>query len=190
MVVLRSAHHHKKLGMFKIRAAEFPEASTNGVDHARGHVHRTKASVSRIVGCAELSGKEPCEGLHLVATGEERKLFGVGGTKMRKPIFQHAECLRPFDGFKGRVTAIAPWDSPQGFRNSGGRLLLHDSRRPFGADHTLVERVFGVAVDVTNLAVTEVHPNATATCAHVAGGGLDVVALGAWVCSRIVDWHL
>jgi hypothetical protein len=55
------------------------------------------------------------------------------------------------------------------------RLLLHDPRRSLGADHAAVDRMVRVAVDVAQLAVAQVHADAAAARAHVAGGRLDLV---------------
>ena len=56
------------------------------------------------------------------------------------------------------------------------RVVLHDPGRALGAQHALVDRVRGVALDVADAAVLQPHLDAAAAGAHVAGGGLDLVA--------------
>src|SRR4029077_504212 len=56
------------------------------------------------------------------------------------------------------------------------RHLLHDAARTLGADHTLVQRMLGVAVDVTQRAVFKVYADAAAARAHIAGRGFDFSA--------------
>ena len=62
----------------------------------------------------------------------------------------------------------------QRLREAGRRVLLHDPRRALGADHAPVDRVLRVAIDVPHLPVTKMNADATAACAHVAGGRLDL----------------
>jgi len=69
--------------------------------------------------------------------------------------------------------AISPLPTQQRLGQARGRILLHDARCALGTDHALVERVIGIAVDVADLAVFQMHANAAATGAHVAGGDLD-----------------
>jgi hypothetical protein len=69
--------------------------------------------------------------------------------------------------------AISPLPTQQRLGQARGRILLHDARCALGTDHALVERVIGIAVDVADLAVLQMHANAAATGAHVAGGDLD-----------------
>ena len=70
VVVFGRAQHDKELGALQVGPAKLPEAATHGVDHASGHIDRTKAAMSRVVGCAELTCKQAGQGLHLVAPGE------------------------------------------------------------------------------------------------------------------------
>src|SRR3569833_2658669 len=68
--------------------------------------------------------------------------------------------------------------------------MRHDAGGTLGADHAAVDRVVAVAVDVTDAAVLEMHPDAAPAGAHVAGGGLDLVAR--WLGQRSVgflNWH-
>ena len=79
VVVLGGAQHHEQLRALEVGAAELPERAADGVDHARGHVHRAEAAVRGVVGRAELAREQAGERLHLVAAGEERELLRVGG---------------------------------------------------------------------------------------------------------------
>jgi hypothetical protein len=78
VVVLGGADHHEQLGAVQVRAAEFPEAAADRVDHAGGHVDRAEAAVRRVVRRAELAREQAGERLHLVAAGEQRELLRVG----------------------------------------------------------------------------------------------------------------
>ena len=55
------------------------------------------------------------------------------------------------------------------------RILLHDPRGALAADHAAVDRVLRVALDVADAAVLQVHFDAAAAGAHVAGRVLDLV---------------
>ena len=55
------------------------------------------------------------------------------------------------------------------------RLLVHDPGGALAAQHPVVHRVVGIALDVAQLAVAQVHANPAAAGAHVAGGVLDLV---------------
>nr|CRH05363.1 protein of unknown function [Candidatus Magnetococcus massalia] len=56
---------------------------------------------------------------------------------------------------------------------TGGGELLHDPRGALGADHALVQRVVGVALDVTYLTISQCNSNTAAAGAHIASGRLD-----------------
>ena len=66
-MVFRGADHDEQLGALQIGAAEFPERTTHGVDHAGGHIDRAKAAMCSVVGGTELFGEQAGHGLHLVA---------------------------------------------------------------------------------------------------------------------------
>ncbi|MCY1365419.1 hypothetical protein D9M69_522640 [compost metagenome] len=124
----------------------------------------------RVVGGAELARKQAGQGLHLVAPGEQGELFGVGGADLLQPLLQHREGGFPLDLDKLAVAAFAAGLAQQRLGETGRRVLLHDARRTLGADHALVQRVLGIALDVAHLAVAQVHPDAAAAGAHVTGG--------------------
>ena len=181
VMVLGGADHHEQLGAVQVRPAELPEAAADGVDHAGGHVHRAEAAVRRIVGRAELAREQSRQGLHLVAAGEQRKLLRVGGTDLLQPLLEQRQRLVPLDRHELTVTALAARLAQQRLGQPRRRVLLHDAGRTLGADHALVERVIGVALDVAHLAVAQMHADAAAAGAHVAGG---VANLGAGLFRR------
>ena len=186
VVVFGSADHHKQLGAVQVGAAKLPEAAAHGVNHAGGHVDRAKAAVCRVIGGAELARKQAGQGLHLVAPGEHGKLFRVSGANLGQPLGQQRHGLLPGDRVKLAGTALAARAAQQGLRQPRRRHLLHDARGALGTNHTLVQRVRWVAVDVAHLgpvlAFSQVHPDAAAAGAHVAGGALDLGLVG-W-CGR------
>ncbi len=175
VMVFGGADHHEELGAVEVGAAEFPEAAADRVDHAGGHVHRTEAAVRRVVGRAELAREQAGKGLHLVAAGEEGELLRVGGADLRQALGQDLEGALPRDRLELAGAARTAGFAQERLRQARRRDLLHDPRGALGADHALVQRVLGVAVDVAQLAVAQVHADAAAAGAHVARGGLDLV---------------
>src|SRR5437868_13040824 len=53
--------------------------------------------------------------------------------------------------------------------------MLHDPGRALAADHAMIDRVARVALDVADAAVLQMHFDAAAAGAHVAGGVFDLV---------------
>jgi hypothetical protein len=173
VVVLRRADHHEQLRVVQVRSAEFPEAAAHRIDHARGHVHRTEAAVRRVVGRAELPREQARERLHLVAAGEHRELLRVGRAEVAQALLQDLERALPGDRLELAGAALAARLAQQRLRQARRRHLLHDAGAALGADHPLVDRVVGIAVDVADLSLAQVHPDAAAAGAHVARGRLD-----------------
>ena len=165
------------LRALEVGAAELPERAADGVDHARGHVHRAEAAVRGVVRRAELAREQAGERLHLVAPGEERELLRVAwrGSSPRR-FSRIANASSQEIGSNSPAPRSAPGLRLSGPREARRRVLLHDAARALGADHALVERVLGIAVDVAHLAVAQVHADAAAARAHVARGGLDLGA--------------
>ncbi len=63
------------------------------------------------------------------------------------------------------------------------RMLVHDAGGALAADDAAIDRVVAVALDVADAAILQMHFDAAAAGAHVAGRGLDLVGdLG-----RVVD---
>ncbi len=174
VVVLGGADHHEQLGAIEVGAAELPERAADRVDHARGHVDRAEAAMRGVVGRAELAREHAGQRLHLVAPGEQRELLRVGGADLGQALGQGRERLFPRDRLELGAAALGAGLAPQRLGQARGRILLHDARRALGADHALVQRVVGVAVDVAQLPVLQVHADAAAAGAHVAGGVLDL----------------
>ena len=168
VMVLGGADHHEEPGALEVGAAEFPEGAADRVDHACGHVDRAESAMRGVIGGAELAGEESGQRLHLVAAGEERELLRIGCANLPQALFQQRERLVPrhFDEFPGAAlgAGLALERSGQPRR----RVLLHDSRRTLGAKDALVQRVVGIAVDVPDLAVAQMHPDAATASAHVA----------------------
>ena len=176
VVVLRSAKHDEEFRALEVRTAELPERAADGVDHARGHVHRAKAAVRCVIGRAELAREQAGERLHLVAPGKQRELLRVGGANLRQAFFQDPERLVPGDRLELAGAALGTCTPLERLGQPGRRRLLHDAAGPLGADHPLVERMFRVAVDIAYRAIAQVHPDAAAAGTHVASGGFDFVA--------------
>ena len=170
VMILGGADHDEQLGAIEVGAAEFPERAADGVDHAGGHVHRAEAAVRRIVGRAELAREQAGQRLHLVASGEQRKFLRIGGADLAQALAEDGERLFPADRLELARAALGARLAAQRLGQARRRILLHDAGRTLGADHALVQRMVGVAVDVAHLAVAQMHADAAAAGAHVAGG--------------------
>ncbi len=179
VVVFRGAYHHEQLGAIQVRAAELPEAAADRIDHAGSHVHRTEAAVRRIVRCAELAREQAGEGLHLVAPGEQGELLRIGGADTAQALGEQLVGALPGDRLELTLAPLAAWPAQKRLRQARRRYLLHDSRAALGADHALVDRVVGIAVDVPDLPVAQVHAYAAAAGTHVARSRLDLGVRGA-----------
>ena len=173
VVVLCDTEDHEHLGAVPVGLAKFPEGTAHGIDTSSGHIDRAEAAVCGIVGRAEGLRPERCEALRLVASCKEGELFGGVLAQRAQPAFGEAVGFVPADLFK--LTG-ATWPDP--FHRSTqarGRIMLHDARRAFGAEHTLVYRVIFVALDILYLAVLHMHVNPAAAGTHVASGFADLV---------------
>ena len=173
VMIFGRADHHEQFGPFQVGAAELPERAADGVDHSGRHVDRAETAVGGIIGGAELFGEETGQRLHLVPPGKERQLPGIGGANAGQALFEYGEGLVPGDGDEIAGTALAALPAFQRAEQAGRGILLHDARGPLGADHALVQGMLGVALDIANLAVPEVNPDAAAAGAHIASRGLD-----------------
>ena len=185
-MILGGADHHEQLRAIQIRPTEFPERAADGVDHAGRHVHRTETAVSRVVGRAELAGEQTGERLHLIAAGEQREFFRIGRADFFEAFFQNSEGLIPTDFLKIIRTALAARLAPQGLGQTPGRILLHDAGRALRTDHTLIKGMIGIALNVTDFAVAQMHIDATTACTHVTGGVLDFDTAGSFGAGA---WH-
>ena len=170
VMVLRGPDHHEHLRTIEVGSAEFPERSADRVDHSRGHVHRAEPAVGSVVGRAELPRKEPGERLHLVASGEERELLRISRADVREALGDERIRLVPCDRLELGLPALGVRLAAERQREPRRRVLLHDARCALRADHAPVDRVLGIAVDVTDFAAAQVHAYAAAARAHVARG--------------------
>ncbi len=175
VMVLGGADHHEQFGAVEVGPAELPERTTDRVNHAGRHVHRTEAAVGGVVGRAELLGEQAGQRLHLVAAGEQGESLRIAGTDLRQAFFENGEGAFPGDRLELRVAALRILLAQQRPGEARRRILLHDAGTALGADHALIERMVRIAVDVAHLAVAQMHANAAAAGAHVAGGLLDLL---------------
>src|SRR4029077_17396078 len=113
------------------------------------------------------------QGLALIAPGEEGELFRVVGTNSRQPLDRRRDCLLPLDLAKFTGAALA--DPLQRLPELGRRLLLHNAGGGFAAAHAAVDRVSWVALDEADPAIPQMHFDAAAAGAHVAGRVFDLV---------------
>ncbi len=129
--------------------------------------------MSREIGRAELRRPKSGQCLALVAAGEKGELFRVGGSNRRQPFDRRRNRLVPLDLAKLARAALA--DAPQGLAQLCRRVLLHDARGAFAADHAAVDRMIAIALDVADAAVLQMDFDAAAAGAHVAGRVFDLV---------------
>ena len=173
VMVLGDAEHHEVLRVLPVRLAELPEGAGDGVEAARRHVDGAEPAMGGEVRGAELLRPPAREGLALIAAGEEGELAGVGGAAAGEPGGGGIQRLLPLHLPE---LARAPGPDPlERLRQSGRGLVVHDPRRPLGAEHAPVHGVIPVALDVADLAALQMHLDAAPACAHVAGGALDLV---------------
>ena len=183
-MVFGDAEHEEVPGTLPVGFAEFPEGAADGVQPAGRHIDRAEAAVGREVGRAELLRPPTGQRLALVTAGEEGELARVGGPAAAQPGGGNIQCFFPFDRFE--LAAAARPDALQGLAQARRRGVVHDPGRALGAENTFVDRVIAVAFDVADGAVLQMHLDAAAARAHVAGGALDlVVDLGRGVDLRV-----
>ena len=61
------------------------------------------------------------------------------------------------------------------------RIMLHDTGRTFGTQHPLIDWVIAIALDIPDLAIAQMHIDATAAGTHIAGRLANLVA-DLWRC--------
>ena len=174
VMILGHAEQEEKLRPLPIRLAEFPKRPAHGVDAGGGHVDRAKPPMRRVVGRAELLRPPTGQRLRLVAPGEKGKFFGGGFAQGGHPCGGGFQRLVPTDLFE--LPRPAGADPAQGRAQPRGGGDLHDPGRALGAKHALVDRVVAVALDIGDAARLQVHIDAAAAGAHVAGRLGDAVA--------------
>ena len=178
VMILGDAEQQEHLGVVPVGLAEFPERASQSVDPGGGHVDRAKATVGGIVRGAVGLGPEAGERLRLVAAGEEGEFFGSGGADRLQPVGRLLQRLIPSDFFE--LAGATRAGAPQRVAQSGRRVDLHDPGGTFGAEHTFVDRVVFVALDIGHLHFAgriglEMHIDPAAAGTHVAGGLFDLV---------------
>ncbi len=172
-VILGDAEHQEIARALPIRLAELPERAADGVEAGRRHVDRAEAAMGRIVRRAELRRPPAGQRLALVAAGEEGELPGIGRADLAQPLGREAERLVPLDLLELSGAALA--HALQRLAQPRRRIVRHDAGGALGAQHALVHRVIAVALDVADAAVLQMHLDAAAAGAHVAGRGGDLV---------------
>src|SRR6185503_14024681 len=100
------------------------------------------------------------------------ELLRVARPDFSQPLFKQPKGLFPRDRLELARAALRSSLPPERPRQPRRRVLLHDPRRALRADHALVQRMMGIAVDVAHPALAQMHADAAAARAHVAGGGL------------------
>ncbi len=173
IVILGHAEEQEELGAVPVGLAELPERAADGIDTGRRHVDRAEAAVRRVVRRAEALRPVAREALALVAAGEERQLRRVGLAQRLHPRDREVERLVPADFLELARSARA--DTAQRRAQAGRRGVLHDPGAALGAKDATIDRVVAVAVDIGDFAVLQVHVDATAAGAHVAGRLPDLV---------------
>ena len=173
IVVFGHAPEHQVLAVLPVGLAELPEAAAQRVQAAGGHVHRTKTAVRRVVDRAVLLRPPAGQGLALVAAGEKGQAVGVFRAGLAQPAGGQVQGLVPFDFAELVLAAFA--HPQQRLVQPRRRIVLHDAGRALGAQHAAVHRVRRVAFDVAHPAFAQVHVDAAAAGAHVAGGLADLV---------------
>ncbi len=175
-VILGNAKQHEILGVLPVRLAELPERAAEGVEPGRRHVDRAEAAVSGEVDGAVCLRKPAGQRLALVAAGKEGELLRIARSRLLEPARRGFQRLVPgnFREFAGAARANPFQRRAQPRR----RTVRHDAGRALAADHAAVDRMIAIAVDVADAAVLQVHADAAAARAHIAGGGLDLVGRG------------
>src|SRR5207302_6685618 len=101
------------------------------------------------------------------------ELARVAATHVLEPAGRGFQRFVPAD--LGEFAGAARPDALHRRAKPRRRRMRHDAGGALAADHPAVDRVIAVAVDVADAAILQVHPDAAAAGAHVAGGGLDLV---------------
>src|SRR5262249_54439148 len=105
--------------------------------------------------------------LRLVTAGKECELLRVRFPDLCQALSGDGQRLVPFNltEFSGAARAAAQ----KRLLQAGRTVMLQDAGAAFAAELAAIDRMVLVAVDVTDLAVTDVHVDAAAARAHIAG---------------------
>ena len=174
IMILGHAQDQQVFRAFPIRFAKFPEGTTNGVKPASGHIDGTKAAMRREIGRAELRRPKTCQRLGLVAPGEEGQALWVCFTDLLQRAGGNFHRLIP--GNLGVLAGTARPHPLQRGLQARGAILRHDAGAALAAEHALIHRMIGIAFNIADPAILQMHANPTTAGAHIAGGGLHRVA--------------
>ncbi len=176
VMVFGHAKQDEQLGAVPIGLSELPERAADGIDARRRHVDRAKAAVGGIVGGAESLRPPAGQRLRLVPPGEEGKLLGRRLAQRLHPRNRQRKRLIPADRLESARSARP--DPLQRVLQPAGRGDLHDAAGALGAEHALVHRVIAVALNIAYAARAQMHVDAAAAGAHVAGGLAHLIRNG------------
>src|SRR6185312_8527671 len=168
------AEEQEEARMLPIRLAELPERAADGVEPGGRHVDRAEAAMRGVVRRPELARPPSGERLRLIAAGEEGEATRVAVADGAEPRRGRRHRLVPFD--LAELAAAARPDAHERLGQARRRVMLHDPRRALGAEHAAIDGMRAVSLDVADAAVAEMHFDAAAAGAHVAGGEGDTVA--------------
>ena len=174
IMILGHAQDQQIFRAFPIRFAKFPEGTANGVKPASGHIDGTKAAMRGEIGRAELRRPKTCQRLGLVAPGEEGQALRVCFTHLLQRI--RGDFHRLIPGNLGIFARTARPHPLQRCLQARGAILRHDAGAALAAEHALIHRMIGIAFNIANAAILQMNANAAATGAHIAGGGLHLIA--------------
>ena len=126
-----------------------------------------------VVGGAELARPPAGQGLALVAAGKEGQLLRIVGADFFHPVGDDGQRLFPFDFLELARSAFT--DAAQRLGQPGRGIMLHDAGASLAAQHTLVDRVILIALDIADFTFAQVDLDAASAGAHITGGGLGFV---------------
>src|SRR5262249_18266220 len=177
VMILGHPEHDEVARALPVGLAELPEGSAHGVKAGRRHVDGAEAAMSGVVGCAELLGPPAGQGLALVAPREEGQLARIARPDSAEPLDRDGHRLVPADLLEFPASARA--DAQQRASQASRGVVIHEPGRALGAEHAPVDRMVAIALYVADPPVLQMHLDAAAAGAHVAGGPLDLVGDGA-----------
>ena len=172
-MVFGDAEHQEIFGEVPVRFAKLPKRAADGIQTTRRHVNRAKATVGGKVGRAVVGGPPARQGLRLIATCKECQFRGVFFTHVAQPFGGDVQGFVALDLFELAFTALT--HAKQGLFKAGRGIVVHDARRAFTAQNTLVYGVVGVALDVAHFTIFQVNFNAATAGAHIACGRFNLV---------------
>src|SRR5690606_32278612 len=160
VVILGHAPQHQVATALPVRFAELPEAAADAVQPAGRHVHRAQAAMRGVAQRAELLRPPAGQRLAPVAAAEECQLVATALADGLEPFGRDSHRLVPLDLDKLATAALA--HTLERLLQPRRRVVLHDPGRALGAEHALVHRMIGIALDVAQAAVLDVDADAAA----------------------------